>query len=98
MIDGMTLLMFRLRQVPDAILPSDKIAEMATAGPRRLHLLQSSMNGSGATIRASRKFSTQSELKLAFADEIALKRWQRELNAIIVQATEKPLTGSNHES
>ncbi len=28
-IDGMTLLMFRLRQVPDAILPSDKIAEMA---------------------------------------------------------------------
>jgi hypothetical protein len=29
MIDGMTLLMFRLRQVPDAILPSDKIAEMA---------------------------------------------------------------------
>jgi hypothetical protein len=28
-IDGMTLLMFRLRQVPGAILPSDKIAEMA---------------------------------------------------------------------
>ena len=28
-IDGMTLLMFRLRQVPGAMLPSDKIAEMA---------------------------------------------------------------------
>jgi hypothetical protein len=28
MIDGMTLLMFRLRQLPGAILPSDKIAEM----------------------------------------------------------------------
>jgi hypothetical protein len=28
-IDGMTLLMFRLRQVPGAILPSDEIAEMA---------------------------------------------------------------------
>ena len=29
LVDNMTLLMFRLRQVPGAILPSDKIAEMA---------------------------------------------------------------------
>ncbi len=29
LVDSMTLLMFRLRQVPDAILPSDKIAELA---------------------------------------------------------------------
>ena len=29
LLDSMTLLMFRLREVPGAILPSDKIAEMA---------------------------------------------------------------------
>ena len=29
--------------------------------------------------------------------EIALKRWQSELNAIIVQATAKTLTGSNDD-
>ena len=29
LVDVMMLLMFRLRQVPDAILPSDEIAEMA---------------------------------------------------------------------
>ena len=29
LVDSMTLLMFRLREVPGAILPSDKIAEMA---------------------------------------------------------------------
>ena len=37
-------------------------------------------------------------IKSAFADEIALKRWQHELNAIIVQAAQNPLIGSNHES
>jgi hypothetical protein len=35
--------------------------------------------------------------KLAFADEIALKQWQRELNAIIVQATAKHPMGSNND-
>jgi hypothetical protein len=36
-------------------------------------------------------------IKLAFADEIALKRWQSELNAIIVQATAKTPRGSNDD-
>jgi hypothetical protein len=36
-------------------------------------------------------------IKLAFADEIALKQWQRELNAIIVQATAKHPMGSNND-
>jgi hypothetical protein len=37
-------------------------------------------------------------IKLAFADQVMLKLWQRELNALIVQGAEKPLIDSNHES
>jgi hypothetical protein len=97
MIDGMTLLMFRLRQVPDAILPSDKIAQMAKQArevcisSRKLEWLW----------RNDPRFSdilNPKRIRSAFADEIALKRWQHELNAIIVQGAEKPLIGSNHES
>jgi hypothetical protein len=56
--------------------------------------IQRGMSGIGATIAASRKFFTRNEFKAAFADEIALKQWHREINAIIVQATGKPPTGS----
>ena len=89
MIDGMTLLMFRLRQVPDAILPSEKIAEMAKQArdaciaSRKLEWLW----------RNDPRFSeilNPKRIKLAFADQIMLKLWQHELNAIIVQGAEKP--------
>jgi hypothetical protein len=36
-------------------------------------------------------------MKLAFANEIALKQWQSELNAIIVEATAKIPTGFNDD-
>ena len=36
-------------------------------------------------------------IKSAFADEIALKRWQSELNAIIVQVTAKTPMGANDD-
>ena len=97
MIDGMTLLMFRLRQVPDAILPSDKIAEMAKQArdacmaSRRLEWLW----------RNDPRFSKvldPKRIKLAFADKIMLRLWQRELNAIIVQGAAKPLIGPNEET
>jgi hypothetical protein len=60
LIDNIMILMFRLRQVPDAILSSDEIAEMAKQA-RRSASLRSSANGCGAMIRASRKSSIQSE-------------------------------------
>jgi hypothetical protein len=48
LVDTTTLLMFRLREVPGAILPSDKI--------------QRGMSGIGTIIPASRKFFTRREL------------------------------------
>ncbi len=91
LIDNMTLLMFRLRQVPDAILPSEKIADMAKQAydvgiaSRKLEWLW----------RHDRRFSeilSPKRIKLAFADEIALKRWQRELNVITLQGPGKSLS------
>ena len=55
------------------------------------------MSGTGATILASQKILDPKRIKLAFADEIALKRWQSELNAIILQATAKTPMGSNDD-
>ena len=52
--------MFRLRQVPGAMLPSDKIAEMAKQA-RDNRIRPKYLNGFGATIRGSSKFSIQSE-------------------------------------
>ena len=49
LVETTTLLMFRLREVPEAILPSDEIAELARQA-RTSAWLQRSMNGSGATI------------------------------------------------
>jgi len=97
LVELMTLLMFRLRQVPDAILPSDKILEMAwqardvCVASRKLEWLW----------RNDRRFSAvlnPKRIKSAFADQNALKRWQSELKAITVQGAAKPLIGFNHES
>ena len=65
--------------------------------PAKSGSIQRGMSGTGAMILASRKSSIPNELKLAFADEIALKRWQSELNAIILQVTAKPPMGSNDD-
>ena len=96
LVDTMTLLMFRLREVPGAILPSDEIAEMAEKLARSVSI-QRGMSGTGATIPASQKILDPKRIKSAFADEIALKQWQRELNAIIIQATAKTPMGSNDD-
>ena len=97
MIDGMTLLMFRLRQVPGAILPSDKIAEMAKQA-RDVYIRSKEHEWLWRNDARFSKILDPKRMKTAFADEIALKRWQRELNAIIVQAEAKPPIGSNYES
>jgi hypothetical protein len=60
-IDGMTLLMFRLRQVPGAILcPIRSLkwpSKLAQSGS-----FQRGMSGTGVTIPASRRFFTPHEL------------------------------------
>jgi hypothetical protein len=95
-IDGMTLLMFRLRQVPGAILPSDKIAEM-TENARKVCLYSKRHEWYWRNDPRFSKILDPKRIKLAFADEIALKRWHSELNAIILQATAKTPRGSNDD-
>jgi hypothetical protein len=89
MIDGMTLLMFRLRQVPGAILPSDKIAEMATQA-RDVWIASKQHEWAWRNDPRFAEILSPKRIKSAFADEVALRHWQRELNAIIVRGSEKP--------
>ena len=89
LIDMRTLLMFRLRQVPNAIRPSDEIAEMAKQA-RKVWLYSKRHEWLWRNDPRFSKILNPKRIKSAFADEIALKQWQSELNAIIVQVTEKP--------
>jgi hypothetical protein len=83
LVDSMTLLMLRLRQVPDAILPSEKIAEMAKQA-RKVCLFSKRHEWYWRNDPCFSKILHPKRIKLAFTDEIALKRWQSELNAIIL--------------
>jgi hypothetical protein len=87
MIDGMTLLMFRLRQVPGAILPSEKIAEMAKQA-REVWIASKQHEWAWRNDARFAEILSPKRIKLAFADEIALKHWKRELNAITVPGPE----------
>jgi hypothetical protein len=93
LVDTMTLLMFRLREVPGAILPSGKIAEMAKQA-HKVRLFSERHEWHWRNHPSFSKILDPKRIKLAFADEIALKRWHSELNAIILQATGKTPTGS----
>jgi hypothetical protein len=88
--------MFRLRQVPGAILPSDNIPELAK---QAREVCVSSKRHEWYWAQRSRfsKILHPRQIKLAFADEITLKRWRRELNAIINQEAAKPPMGSNDD-
>jgi hypothetical protein len=92
-VDTPTLLMFRLREVPGAILPSNEIAEMA---PRARKVCLFSKRHERCWRNDSRfsKILDPKRIKLAFADEIALKQWQRELNAINPSGDGKTADGS----
>ena len=93
LVDSTILLMFRLRQVPGAILPSDEIAELAQQA-RKVWLYSKRHEWYWRNDPSFSKILDPKRIKLAFANEIALKQWQSELNAIILQATAKPPTGS----
>ena len=84
--------MFRLRQVPGAILPSDKISEMAE-NARKVRLYSKRHEWHWRNHPSFSKILHPTRIKLAFANEIALKQWQSELNAIIVRATGKNADG-----
>jgi hypothetical protein len=88
LFDMTTLLMFRLRQVPGAIRPSDEIAEMAKQA-RKVCLYSKRHEWYWRNDPRFVKILNPKRIKSAFADEIALKRWQSELNAIILQVTAK---------
>jgi hypothetical protein len=77
-INARELLMFRLRQVPNAILPSDKIAEMA----REAEQVYKNSKNLEWLWRNDPRFSkllNPKRIKQAFVDPIALKRWQEEV-------------------
>jgi hypothetical protein len=96
LVDSMILLMFRLREVPGAIRPSDEIAELAQQA-RKLLLYSKRHEWHWLNHPSFSKILHPKRIKLAFADEIALKQWQRQLNAIILQATAKAPTGSDND-
>jgi hypothetical protein len=96
LVETMTLLMFRLREVPDAILPSDKIAEMAWQA-RDVCIASKKLEWLWRNDPRFSEVLDPKRIKSAFADKAASQRWQRELNAIIVQGAAKPLIGSNNE-
>jgi hypothetical protein len=96
LLANMILVMFRLRQVPGAILPSDNIPELVK---QAREVCVSSKRHEWCWAQRSRfsKILHPKQIKLAFADEITLKRWRRELNAIINQEAAKPPMGSNDD-
>ena len=96
LIDTMILLMFRLREVPDAIKSSDAITEMAEQA-RDACMASRRLEWYWRNDPRFSKILDPKRMKTAFADEIALKRWRSELNAIIVQAAVKPPMGPNYD-
>ena len=92
----MILLMFRLREVQDAIKPSDEIAEMAEQADDAC-MASRRLEWHWRNDPRFSKILDPKRMKTAFADEIALKRWQSELNAIIIQASATRPTGTNHD-
>ena len=92
MIDGMTLLMFRLRQVPGALLPSDKIADMAKQA-RDVWIGSKSYEWLWRNDPRFSEILDPRRIRSAFVDEVAKRRWHYELDAIILEVAAKTPTG-----
>jgi hypothetical protein len=93
LLDTMILLMFRLREVPDAIKLSDEIAEMAKQS-RDICMRSKELEGLWKKDPRFSEILNPNRIKLAFADKVTVARWQRELNAITVEGAAKSPTGS----
>ncbi len=87
LIDAMILLVFRLREVRGAILPSDRIAEMAKEAEqvwrdsKKLEWLWKHDPSFSNLLSPKR-------IRQAFADPIALKRWQEEVKTASLRQVE----------
>ena len=97
LVETTTLLMFRLRQVPDAIQPADKIAAMAQQA-RDVCMASKKLEWLWRNDPRFSDILDPKRIKSAVADEGARGRWQRELDAVIVQTAETLLIGPNHEN
>jgi hypothetical protein len=89
----MTLLMFRLREVPEAILASDKIAEMAK-DVRAICIRSKKLEWLWQNDPRFSEILDPKRIKSAFVDKGAQARWRAELDGIILRATAKPPMGS----
>jgi hypothetical protein len=87
LLDGATLLMFRLRRVPGALMPSEKIAALA----QQAHQVWMMSKRHEWLWKNDPRFSellNPKRIKQAFADPIALKCWQEELKKASLRPTE----------
>jgi hypothetical protein len=96
LVDTTTLLMFRLRQVPGAILPSEEINELVRQA-RTAWLYSKRHEWHWLNHPSFSKILHPKRIKFAFGSEIELQKWRCELNEIIVQATAKTPMGSTDD-
>jgi hypothetical protein len=89
LVDNMALLMFPLREVPEATLPSDKIADMAGKA-RDIWIASKTLEWLWLNDPRFAEILNPKRIKSAFASRIPLELWRAELNAIILQVTAKP--------
>jgi hypothetical protein len=89
----LTLVMFRLRQVPNAVQSSEQILQLAQ-GAYSNWIQSKELERLWLSDPRFSKILDPKRMKTAFADEVALKRWQSELKAIIDEGAAKLRTGS----
>jgi hypothetical protein len=89
LVETTTLLMFRLREVPEAILPSDEIAELARKA-RDICMASKKLEWLWRNDSRFSDILDPKQIKSAFADEDSRGRWQRELDAVIVKLRKRP--------
>lgn len=89
MFDGLILCMLRLRKVPDAILPSEKIAEMAR---QALEVMQSWQRIKWLYENDPRysEVLKPKRIKAALVDKIALKCWREEVRRASIRKLVEP--------
>jgi hypothetical protein len=95
--NGSGVLADKLVLFPDAIQPSDTIAEMAKKA-RDVYIRSKTYEWLWCHDPRFSEILHPKRMRSARADENALERWQHEFDAIILQATEMPLIGPDHES
>ena len=96
LLDGATILLSRLRAVPGALMPSNHIEDLARQAQE---VWRRSKQHEWLWKNDSRfsKLLSPKRIKQAFADPIALKRWQEEVKAASLRPIEKTQSDSGDE-